>query len=361
MGRIRGAALVLGLMFASCSPGASESVDPAEPATEPSVPAGDVAEPDQTDTTGPSVPFARDTVRLQGLLAWAPPNEDGFVTVVLAGQSNTRYVPWAASPADPTDAAIFESEVGVSQDEIAAVLFGTWEEASSSVVVAAIEVVPDIVVERLRADSPWADRLAVEAIEPAGYLVTFGGELDIGRRSLIRPIGQAGELAVVPGFLIWSPDSGVVGDVVSDATGSFDEAVATQLTSIAGWSSIFTVDAQSVDDRCASLGCPPSLVESLTQAGTLVSFTRQMLLSPDGDGTFTVVMEHDDEDSAEENARRLPLIWSSALQPFGRPYADDVELLSVRVDGRFVIVETRELTEGAAGALWLSPMFTFDD
>ncbi len=292
------------------------------------------------------------------MLWWV--GRDGYAFVRMQDQIVSRDAPWVNQDLTPESLALFESEVGLSTNEIVAIAYGTGP------LVVAISADRDKVVRQVAEFSPWADVATVEQVGDFD-LITFGTTLNFDRRSTIRPIGQPGELAVTDGLLLWSSEIGVVKEAIQSQPpgGLADIADAVERTDDE-WTELETLPARSVADALNVFAVDDPgyqrLYDSYTQFGNPVEFDSTTILQNQHSDGFTVLVKHDSAEEAKINGVRIPGVLSREVDlSTGRQLlGDDFDLAEVTVKGEFVILRMIEKREGQADIIWLSRALTWE-
>ncbi|MEZ5378319.1 MAG: hypothetical protein R2733_17580 [Acidimicrobiales bacterium] len=234
-------------------------------------------------------------------------------------------------------------------------------------IVAAISADSDDAIARVLSSSPWADVATVEELG-AFRLVEFGSNVDFSRKSLLRPIGQPGEMAFAEGILLWSATVGDVRALIETGPGGAYDEVALAVDQFGPWNQIEAFPARSVDgvlERLCETGCTQNLLDfgraSETQLGNPVRFELSVVVQNQPSKDFVVLVAHKSAELAEENATRMPAVFGEA-DSFStrRPMAQDFDLGAIEVVGSLLVLHLTEKLDGAADGLYLSPMLTWD-
>lgn len=285
---------------------------------------------------------------------------DGSVGVYTRDHNTGWLTPWLAGETPDEDLLVFESEIGISPDQIDAVA------PSGGLVVAAFSDDPDDVVERVVTASPWADLATVETIGEF-ELIGFGTTLDLNRKSLLRPIGQPGELAITDGFMIWSPRAGEVRSHIERGPSQRYTDVALEVAKLSDWTVMLADPSRSVDeiiydcDTC-DYESTAAIRDYYTQFGNPVRFESSTLIQKQGDSEFVILIEHATPELAAMNAIAIPEIFDQAVDyPNSRPLAEEFDLNRVQVSDSFVILDMTERLAIPPDFFYLTPLLTWDD
>lgn len=196
---------------------------------------------------------------------------------------------------------------------------------------------PDTVAAATAAHGARTGPLDAAGGEPF-TLHRFGeeGELDIRQATPMRPLGNAGRLAVRDGLALWASTDAIVHDAADATVGGPSVLDAPEVAAVAAAldrAGVYACHLLPSDEMRAPAGTPnrQELLEPWSHAGVGVGWR-------DGRRSFVVVLAHPDQQTAAANADLLRRIVTTGRSvASGDPWSDLLTILDIEVRDTTVV------------------------